>query len=358
MFDDKQKALYYQALITRNPEYEGLFYLGVTSTRVFCHATCPARKPKVKPCEFFKSAKEALLAAYRPCQRCQPLLPPQQAGLIIRKLLALVEQNPNKRWTDQNFRDLGRDSSTAQPLFQKRFGKAFVEYPRVRRIGLVLQQIKDGTSVIASQLAAGYESNSSSREAFTRILDPASSRSAPCVLLASWLDTPLGPMLAIADEQGLYLLEFVERRGLERELERLKIRLQAAIVPGENSIINSIKTELAAYFAGTCFTLQTPIHLLGSAFQKQVWRELMNIPVGTTKSYLEVAHALGYPQACRAVARANGSNRLALIVPCHRVINASGALGGYGGGINRKAWLLQHEQKIPGVYSTGAPLPP
>ena len=163
-------------------------------------------------------------------------------------------------------------------------------------------------------------------------------------LLESSIDTPLGPMVAMADNDYLYLLEFVGRRGLEREIERLRKRLKIGIIPGDNKILKQIKKELADYFSGSCLTFKTPCYWMGSTFQQSVWKALQTIPAGETRSYLDIARQVGRNKAYRAVANANGSNQLALIIPCHRVINENGELGGYGGGISRKAWLLAHEK--------------
>ncbi len=162
---------------------------------------------------------------------------------------------------------------------------------------------------------------------------------------SAWFDTLLGPMLAIADDQALYLLEFQQRRGLEREIERLRVKIKSAIIPGSTGPIASIEKELKAYFSGDLKTFKTPIKLLGSPFQNLVWEELRQIPYGETRSYTQEAVAIGKPSACRAVANANGANQLAIIIPCHRIINSNGDLGGYGGGINHKQWLLDHEKK-------------
>ncbi|AEK74861.1 methylated-DNA--protein-cysteine methyltransferase [Rickettsia conorii subsp. heilongjiangensis] len=165
-------------------------------------------------------------------------------------------------------------------------------------------------------------------------------------LKAAWLDTPLGSMLAISDEKLLYLLEFVDRRGLEREIERLRIKTESAIIPGSTEPILMIEEDLQLYFNGTLQKFNTPIWLLGSPFQKMVWQELINIPYGETRSYLNQAKALGKPNSYRAVANANGMNQLAIIVPCHRIINSNGKLGGYSRGLHRKKWLIEHERKF------------
>jgi AraC family transcriptional regulator of adaptative response/methylated-DNA-[protein]-cysteine methyltransferase len=164
------------------------------------------------------------------------------------------------------------------------------------------------------------------------------------ILKAAWLDTPLGPMLAMGDEEALYLLEFAERRGLEREIERLIQKEKVAIIRGTTAPIASIEAELAAYFEGTLQQFKTPLHLLGSPFQKQVWEELTRTPYGQTRSYAAQAEAMGKKSAYRAVANANGANQLAIVIPCHRIINSNGDLGGYGGGVARKQWLIDHEK--------------
>lgn len=338
---------YYQALLDKNTEYEGIFYVGIKTTGVFCRPTCSARKPKFKNCEFYSTAKEALLASFRPCKRCHPLSHPNQVSQVVQTLVNAIEKNPEKRWKTSDFQKLSIDASTARRQFKKRFSMTFVEYARARRMGLAMKQIRKGNAVIEAQLNAGYESGSGFRDAFSKIMGAAPTNFGKHhhILKASWLDTPLGPMLAIADESSLYLLEFVDRRGLEREIERLRLKTKSAIIPGSTGPIDSIEKELKLYFQGNLKTFKTPIALLGSPFQKSVWKALLDISYGQTKSYAAQAIAIGKPSAFRAVANANGANQLAIVIPCHRIINTSGALGGYGGGITRKKWLIEHEHK-------------
>ncbi|CAM3763707.1 trifunctional transcriptional activator/DNA repair protein Ada/methylated-DNA--[protein]-cysteine S-methyltransferase [Cohnella lubricantis] len=342
---ERKKELY-KALVEKRTEYEGIFYVGVTSTGVFCRPTCPARKPKFENCEFYETAQQALLASYRPCQRCRPLSHPNHVSDLVRVLVEAVEQNPEKRWRGQDFKALSVDESTARRQFKKRFGMTFVEYARARRMGLALKSIRSGEKIIDTQLAAGYDSSSGFRDAFSRIMGtPPSRLEDGRILKAAWLDTRLGPMIAIGDEDKLYLLEFVDRRGLEREVERLRKRTKAAIIPGETKPIHSIEKELAQYFDGKLTEFSTPLYLMGSPFQQSVWEQLRQIPPGETRSYADIAGALGKPTAFRAVAQANGANQLAIVIPCHRVINSDGGLGGYGGGLVRKEWLLTHERQ-------------
>jgi AraC family transcriptional regulator of adaptative response/methylated-DNA-[protein]-cysteine methyltransferase len=257
-----------------------------------------------------------------------------------------VDENPEKRWKYKDFQALSVDASTARRQFKKRFGMTFVEYARARRMGLAMKQIRGGEAVIDAQLSTGYESSSGFRDAFSRIMGAAPSLSGRSqILKASWLDTPLGPMIAIGSENALYLLEFVDRRGLEREVERLRWKTKSAIVPGTTQPIQLIESELAAYFDHSLSEFKTPLFLLGSPFQKRVWEELQKIPMGQTRSYADLALAIGKPTAFRAVAQANGANQFAIIIPCHRVINSNGELGGYGGGLTRKEWLINHEKR-------------
>jgi AraC family transcriptional regulator, regulatory protein of adaptative response / methylated-DNA-[protein]-cysteine methyltransferase len=322
-------------------------YVGVKTTGVFCRPTCPARKPKFENCEFYKKAQEALLASFRPCMRCRPLSHPNQVSDLVRTLVDAVEADPSKRWKDCDFEELSVDASTARRQFKKRFGMTFVEYARARRMGLAMKQIRTGDAVIDAQLNTGYESSSGFRDAFSKIMGAAPTKFTQHhkMLKASWLDTKLGPMIAIADETSLYLLEFVDRRGLELEVERLRLKTKAAIIPGFTDPIKSITLELESYFEGKLTQFKTPLHLLGSPFQKLVWDELMRIPYGQTRSYMAQAEAIGKATAYRAVANANGANQLALVIPCHRIINSNGDLGGYGGGITRKQWLIEHEKQ-------------
>lgn len=347
MITKQTQQQYYRALLAKDSGYEGVFYGGVKTTGVFCRPTCPARKPKFEHCEFFKTAEQALLASFRPCRRCKPLCHPQETSDLIQKLVKAVEDNPEKHWRERDFQQLmSMDASTARRQFKKRFGMTFVAYARARRMGLAMKQIKSGQPIIDAQLASGYESGSGFRDAFSRIMGSAPSFHGQCqVLKAAWVDTPLGPMLAIADEKALYLLEFVDRRGLEREILRLRQKTHAAIIPGETSIIHTITEELKLYFAGHLQQFKTPLHLLGSVFQQQVWQKLQEIPYGETVAYAELARRIGRRTAFRAVANANGANQLAIIIPCHRVINTNGQIGGYGGGLARKEWLIRHEKK-------------
>ena len=346
MITKKQSEEFYQALVAKNPDFEGVFYVGVKTTGIFCRPTCSARKPKFENCEFHKTAQEALLASFRPCLRCQPLSNPNQVSDLVRTLVESVESDPTKRWSNRDFDKLSIDAATARRQFQKRFGMTFVQYARARRMGIATKQIREGSAVTEVQVKTGYQSSSGFRDAFSKVMGAAPTilGAEQKILTTAWIDTKLGPMLAIADEEQLFLFEFISRRGLEREIERLRAKGKVVIVPGRTAPIDSIDREIQAYFDGTLKNFKTPVRLEGSDFQKSAWVALQKIPYGQTRSYAEQAKSLGRLSATRAVANANGANQLAVIVPCHRIVRSNGDLGGYGGGLERKLWLLDHER--------------
>jgi AraC family transcriptional regulator of adaptative response/methylated-DNA-[protein]-cysteine methyltransferase len=165
------------------------------------------------------------------------------------------------------------------------------------------------------------------------------------VLTASWIETPLGPMLAIAGDAGLELLEFVDRRALESELRDVQKAFGVPILPGDHPTLQRTARQLAEYFAGERKAFDIPLRQRGSDFQQRAWNALREIPYGETRSYADMARQVGSPGAMRAIGRVNGQNRIAIVVPCHRVIRADGSLCGYGGGKWRKQWLLDHERR-------------
>lgn len=346
MISAKQRDIYYKAFCEKDTQYDGAFFTGIKTTGIFCRSTCPARKPKLENCEFFKTAQDSVLAGYRPCKRCKPMAMPGAASEVIQSLITKVEENISHKWSDEDVIALGFDPSTVRRHFKKRFGITFIGYARARRMGVALKTIRDGDTIINAQLDAAYESGSGFRDAFSKILGDAPARSKDQrVLKADWLETPLGPMLALADDHALHLLEFTDRRGLEREIETLRSRHGAAILPGQTAVTERLKDELRSYFSGTLKTFQTPLHVYGSAFQQDVMQALQAIPYGETCSYKDQAEHMGRPGSVRAIARANGMNQIAIVIPCHRVIGADGKLTGYSGGLIRKEWLLEHEKR-------------
>lgn len=334
-----------QAMLQSDSNFEGIFYTAVKTTGIFCRPTCTARKPKPEHVEFYATVNAALFAGYRPCKRCHPMDRVMQKHALVQRLTELVEQAPYQKITSQDLRNMNIDPSTARRQFQRAYGMTFQAYQRARRMGSALHEIRSGDSVITAQVNHGFSSSSGFWEAFKNVFGASPSQAEGVrILLARWIDTPLGGMLALADDEGLHLLEFVDRRGLENEILRLRKHLHCSIVPGNHAYLDQIAAELAGYYEGSCFDFHTPMVEFGSVFEQSVWALLKQIPPGETWSYAKMAELLGKPTATRAVGHANGKNTLAIIIPCHRVIRADGALSGYGGGVWRKQWLLDHEQ--------------
>lgn len=162
-------------------------------------------------------------------------------------------------------------------------------------------------------------------------------------LATAWIATPLGEMVCVTDPQRLHLLEFTERRALPAELRRLSKAVKGRIGLGRHALTDRVEAQLSAYFAGENAAFDLPLALHGTAFQQRVWQELIALPAGAQISYSALARRLDRPEATRAVAAANGANQIAVVIPCHRVLGADGALTGYGGGLWRKQALLRHE---------------
>lgn len=337
----------YQALLERDPAYEGFAFVGVKSTGVFCRLTCAARKPMRENSVFFGSIKACVEAGFRPCLRCRPL---DQVGAqepLVKELIALLEQDQERRWLEGDLVALGHDPSTVRRAFKRHFGVTFLEMARLRRIGQGLAQLSAGARVVDAQVTASFDSDSGFRSAFTRLLgEPPSQLRGRELLKADWLETPLGVMLAVADAQSLHLLEFFDRPALANELKNLQKLTGTSIGFGRFAPIDQIEAELSRYFAGEPVVFATPLAMGASAFTRSVWQALREIPFGITCSYADLARAIGSPSSVRAVARANGTNQIAIVIPCHRIIGSDGSLTGYGGGLWRKRWLIEHERRM------------
>ncbi|MDZ4759825.1 MAG: trifunctional transcriptional activator/DNA repair protein Ada/methylated-DNA--[protein]-cysteine S-methyltransferase [Alphaproteobacteria bacterium] len=339
----------YAAIVRRDPDLDGVVYVGVKTTGVFCRPVCPARTPLSKNIVFFACPEDAQSAGFRACKRCRPLDDPDAPSAMLDTLLALVETDPSRRWSEEDLRGMGVEPATARRQFQKRFDMSFSQYARARRLGHAFHTLRKGDSVIEAQLDAGFDSSSGFRDAFSRQFGDAPNKSREARAFAiDWIDTPLGPMFAIADDTHLHMLEFAERKKLETHVDRYRKPFNAAVLPGETEALKRIRRELKDYFAGKTLCFTSEIAGAGTPFQQQVWDELRRIPPGVTRSYQEVSQRIGRPTAMRAVANANRLNRCAIILPCHRVIGADGTLTGYAGGLWRKQWLLDHERRVTG----------
>jgi len=349
VFDLPDGDTLYAALLARDARFDGRVWVCVTSTGIFCRLTCPARKPLRENCSFRPTVAECLAEGYRPCKRCHPLSSAATADPTVRDLIELLDADPGRRWSETDVAGMGYDPSTVRRAFRRQFGMTFLELARTRRLMLGFTALAEGERVIDAQLEAGFSSPAAFRAAFARLLGcPPGALRKGGQLQASWIATPLGDMVAVAGARHLHLLEFVDRRALPSELSRLSRAARDGIGLGRPEPVLQAERELGEYFAGRRARFETALHLSGSPFAQAVWEELRCIPAGTVRSYSEIARAIGKPGAVRAVARANGANQVALMVPCHRVIGADGSLTGYGGGLWRKRRLIEIEAQYRG----------
>ncbi len=335
----------YAALLARDATYDGVFFVAVKTTDIFCRPICAAKKPKRENVDFYPTARDALFAGFRPCKRCRPLEPPGGTPDWLAPALLSVELDPERRLHDADLRGLGIEPSRARRWFQSNHGMTFHAYVRARRLGRAFQSLREGKNLDTVVFEHGYESHSGFRSAFGKTFGraPAGARRED-LIVSQLLESPLGPLVVGATRDGVCLLEFSDRRMLERQLRTLERRVGACVVPGTNAPLEQMVSELSAYFVGRRQHFTVPLVTPGSDFQQSVWRALRRIPYGETRSYAQVAREIGQPSAVRAVARANGDNRIAIVIPCHRVIGSNGTLTGYGGGLWRKKRLLELEQ--------------
>lgn len=309
----------YALLAARDASLDGQVFACVSSTGIFCRLDCPARTPLRQNVEFRGSVAACLTDGFRPCKRCHPLAPRHDAALI--ELIRGLEADPTRRWGAEDLRALGHVPPTVERACVRTLGVGFLELARMRRA-----------------LVRGEGDAAKARTAIDAVMDSGSEG-----LSARWIETPLGPMLAVAGATALHLLEFASTTRLIPEVAALKKATGQSVRFADSPVLDQLQDQLVAYFAGVGQGFELPLAGAGTPFQRRVWDMLCTIPPGTTWSYAALARSLGQPSATRAVAAANGANPISILVPCHRVIGADGSLTGYGGGLWRKRWLLTHE---------------
>ncbi|MCS4301906.1 bifunctional transcriptional activator/DNA repair enzyme AdaA [Chryseobacterium sp. BIGb0232] len=341
------EKIMYEASFRKDSSFEGIFWMGVKTTGIFCRPTCTARKPKFENVEFFSHTKDAMLKGYRPCKVCKPLETLNVTPLYIKELLQEISDDPSLKLKDYDLVKRGLEPATVRRWFVKHHGVTFHAFQRMSKLNMAFKKLQQGESVTEVAFDSGYESLSGFNESFKNIfgVSPSHNKREKIIDLKR-METILGTMVACADEHGICLLEFSDRKALPTELKNISKHFNANIVQGENPHFIMLEQELSEYFDGKRTEFTVPLSPVGTAFQKQVWEILQQIPYGGTRSYQEQAEILGNPKSVRAVANANGLNKISILVPCHRVIGSNGQLTGYGGGIWRKQKLLELEQAI------------
>lgn len=333
-----------QAVTARDPSWDGVFIVAITTTGVACRPTCPSRPARPEHRRFFPTLDAAIEAGFRACLRCRPELT-STTPAVWQRAIALADQMAPDRPDDHTLRVHGLDPVQLRRLARRLHAMTFHEWLRARRMATAQRRLHDGEELDRVILTSGYTSHSGFRDAFVKVMgqSPGRGRSNQPIAMRT-IDSPVGPLVTAAVDEGVCLLEFADEARVARQAARLGRWFSGPIMPGDHPHLETLATELEAYFAGTLLEFTVPLAVRGTPFELQTWQALTAIPYGETRSYLDVARMIGNPGAVRAVGSANGRNRIAIVIPCHRVVNADGKLGGYGGGLWRKRRLLELER--------------
>ncbi len=342
--DESTCDIWYQVLLARATDYAGGFFVGVKTTGVFCISTCRARKPKRANVLFYSDFSAALAAGFRPCKVCRPTENAFTAPPAVEQALALLRTSGSVKVSDAQLREHSISPETIRRWFIKNHGMTFQAYQRMLRVNTAMQELKSGRKAIETAYDSGYDSLSGFGYTFKKLTGHAPTHRAQAIVIQRFT-TPLGPMFVCATENGVCLLEFVDRRALETEFSDIQRMFAARIIAGENEHTRQAVKEIGEYFAGERQIFTLALDAPGTTFQQQVWQALREVGYAGVSHYGMLAQQIGNPKAVRAVASANGANRIAIVIPCHRIIGKDGSMTGYGGGIARKQWLLEHEAK-------------
>ena len=325
-----------RAFSKKDQSYDGVFYVAVRTTGIFCRPSCPSR-PKLVNVEFHPSIRECLFAGYRPCRRCRPLetngAPPAWAG----ELIARVEATPDARIGAAELRALGVSPERARRWFKRHYGMSFAAWCRGFRMASAFTQIRQGSSLDDVTFGTGFESHSGFRDAFARTFGqaPGRSRHTGSRIVVGMIESA-GASVGGGSDEGSASSN-TRTAGCWSIISPRCVGV--SIAPSFRGSIGSWTNcaRNSRSISGRLRKFTPPILARGTPFQERVWSELRRIPCGETISYDDLARRIGQPTAQRAVARANGMNRICILIPCHRVIGKDGTLTGYGGGLWRKA---------------------
>jgi AraC family transcriptional regulator of adaptative response/methylated-DNA-[protein]-cysteine methyltransferase len=324
----------------RDRSWDGRVIGAVKTTGIYCKPSCPARRPKRENVEFFLDGESALGAGYRPCLRCKP----DEVGRdreAVTKAASLIEAADEPPLLAELAEAVGYAPHHFQRIFTRDMGVSPAAYARGVRARRAEAHLKEDKSVTEAMYDAGYAAPSRFyADAKERLgMTPSAWRDGGKGETIRYVvtDSAIGPLLIAATEKGICMINFdADEDRLKRQFSR------ATIIPDDGTIAPWVEGALMAIDEPNAAP-DLPVDIRGTAFQEAVWRELRKIPLGETRSYADIARAIGHPGATRAVGTANGSNPVPVVVPCHRVIRSDGSLGGYGGGLDRKRILLAAE---------------
>jgi AraC family transcriptional regulator of adaptative response/methylated-DNA-[protein]-cysteine methyltransferase len=338
----------WRAVEQRDSRFDGRFVYAVQSTRIYCRPSCPSRRPARVRVAFYPAAAAAEKAGYRACLRCRPReaeLSP--TAVIVERARRYIEQHPDHLLTlHQLASEVGASPFHLQRTFKRLLGVSPREYQEALRVTHFKSRLRAGDTVSRATYEAGFGSSSRVYERSDRTLGmtPAAYRRGGDGMQITYtiVASPFGKLLVGATERGVCAVALGDSddalvRALREDFPR------ALVARGDDAHRDWVE-EIVGHIGGGNLGLDVPLDVHGTAFQQQVWTLLRKIPPGRTQSYAEIATLLGKPRATRAVARACATNRIAVIIPCHRVVRSDGALGGYRWGVDRKERLLDHER--------------
>lgn len=329
---------------TRDPRYDGEFVVAVRTTGIYCRPSCPARPPKRENVTFFADCEAAEQAGFRPCKRCEPDKQRFEAEVVERVCRYLDERLEDAPTLADIGAHVGLSPYHLQRVFKRVMGISPRQYAEARRLEQFKQRLKDSHSVTEALYDAGYRSSSRVYQQPKLGMTPSAYRRGGQGMSIGYsiVDSPLGRLLVGATERGVCAISLGDDD--ETLVAALHAEYPAADIWHNDVGFGEWVSALLQHLDGQQPTLDLPLDIQATAFQWRVWEALRAIPYGETRTYSEVAAAVGNPKAARAVARACATNPAPLVIPCHRVVREDGGLGGYRWGIERKAKLLAAEK--------------
>jgi AraC family transcriptional regulator of adaptative response/methylated-DNA-[protein]-cysteine methyltransferase len=339
--DTEETEKYYNIVCERDNSYAGTFFFGVKSTGVFCIPGCRARTPKKENTVFGKTASDMLDAGYRPCKLCKPTENAFSMPEEVQRAIELIHQSPYEKIKDYNLIENNIRPEKVRRWFKKNYGLTYHAYQRMLRINTAFEQLKKGKSVTNTAFDSGYDSLSGFNNAYKKLVGDSPGQQDNKLLYIQRFTTPLGPMFTIASDKGVCLLEFSNRKMLENSLIHIEKKYKAKMIYGENPHIKKLIREIKLYFQGKLKDFSIDLDLKYSIEQINYFDRLKLIKYGATTNYQTLAREMQID--IQSIKKLNGNNTIAIIIPCHRVIDESGELAGYGGGIERKKYLLELE---------------
>ena len=344
-------AARWQAVVARDRAADGTFVFAVRTTGVYCRPSCPSRRARRENVRFFGSPDDAERAGFRACLRCDPRgLPGAAAANVVARAVAHLEAAGDRTVTLAELaRVVGMSASHLQRAFTRHVGVSPRAWQAARRVEAFKAQLRAGSTVSRATFEAGYGSSRGVYEGAAAALGmtPASYARGGEGTTIGWTtrETPVGLALVAATARGICAISLGDDAdALAAELSR-EFPRAALVRQDEDPRLAALADGVAAVLAGEGDAAALPVELRGTPFQVAVWTALRAIPRGETRSYAELAAQLGRPSAARAVARACATNRVAVVVPCHRVVRGSGDVSGYRWGVERKRRLLEDERR-------------